>query len=66
MRDLDGRWMDVDLFDASVQRHHRSSARDSHAHECLRAAAVERQLAALDAHFVSQLTGAEQFHPALR
>jgi hypothetical protein len=32
----------------------------------MRAATAEHQLAAVDAHFVSQLTRAAQFHRALR
>jgi len=42
MRDIDGRRMDVDPFDASVRRHHRSSVLGSHARRSSRAPACRR------------------------
>ena len=70
MIDIAGRRIDVDLFDASVWRRHRWSVWDPTARQRLRAVApdaavAERHLAALEAHFTSELVRSARFHRAL-
>jgi len=70
MLDIDGRRMEMDLFDASVWRRHHWSVWDPQARQRLRAsasddAAAERQLAALEGYFSSELVRAARFHRAL-
>jgi pimeloyl-ACP methyl ester carboxylesterase len=70
MLDIDGRRIDMDLFDAAVWRRHRWSVWDPQVRRRVRAAATdgtaaEPYLAALEAYFASQLTRAARFHRAL-
>lgn len=70
MIDIDGRRIDLDLYDASVWRRHQWSVWDPKAHERLRAAApntaaAERHLASLQAYFSSELVRAARFHRSL-